>query len=240
MYKTKYGDLFWLNDISYVDKCVKNNSVWELTSTNRMKSIVKQGDIVLDIGANFGYYSVLMSKIVGNQGRVLAFEPTQLYGKVLKQNIEINKIENVTVFDYGLSDKETEAEIGIEENSATLHWVEEPIGKEKISLKRLDSIIDSLQLNKIDFIKIDVDGHEPAFLQGAWNTIDKYKPVILLEVSHKNYLKAGITAWDFYNDLKNRSFHLYSEKTMIEYDLDTFLYDCGNFNRGANLIIKCE
>jgi FkbM family methyltransferase len=181
-----------------------------------------------------------MSRFVGQDGRILSFEPTEEYRNILKLNIETNNIKNVSVYDFGLSDKEWEAEIGIGDSSATMHWVGgTPQKTEKIVLKPLDNIIESLNLEKIDFIKIDVDGHEPAFLKGAWNTIERYKPTILLEISHANYLKAGVYAWDFFHDLRQRGFHIYSEKDMKEYsDVDTFLFDCGNFNKSANIIIK--
>jgi FkbM family methyltransferase len=241
LYKTKYGDKFWLNKTSYIDKNIRDFSIWEPVSTKIVKNVVKPGDIVLDIGANIGYYTVIMSKIVGEQGKVLAFEPTKHFGEVLKENIKVNNLENVTVYEYGLSDKDTNSNIFIGDNSATIHWAENKgnlINNETIPLKTLDSMIDSLKIEKINFIKIDVDGHEPFFLKGAWKTISKYKPKILLEIDHAHYLKAGFTAWDFYNEIKDRGFHIYSEKNMSEYpSLDSFLFECGNFDHGMNVLI---
>jgi FkbM family methyltransferase len=215
--------------------------VWEPTSTKIVRDIVKSGDVVLDIGANIGYYTVIISKIVGNSGKVLAFEPTKHFAKVLKENIKVNKLENVSVYEYGLSNKESESDIFIGDNSATIHWLENqgtPINKETISLKALDSIIDSLNIEKIDFIKIDVDGHEPSFLEGAWKTLSRYKPKILLEVAHASYFRAGFTAWDFYNEIRSRGSRIFSEKNMLEYqNLESFLNECGNFDHGVNVLI---
>jgi len=244
LYKTKYGDRFYLNSYGCIDNNIKKFSVWEPASTNIVHSIVKQGDVVLDIGANIGYFTVIMSKIVGEAGKVLAFEPTKHFGEVLQKTIEVNALKNVRLYNYGLSDKSSETKISIGDSSATIHWLDNQggggvRGVESITLKKLDDIANSLNIEKLDFIKIDVDGHEPAFLEGAWNTIDKYKPIILMEIDHLHYLKAGVTAWDFYNKLREKGYHIYSEKNMKEYiDLDTFLYDCGNFNQGKNIIIK--
>lgn len=245
LYTTKQGERFWLNDTSFVDKYIKDYSVWEPLSTRVIKHYVQSGDVVLDVGANIGYYSVLCSKIVGDSGKVLAFEPTKHFAEICKENIKINELQNVSLFEFGLSNNESCTDIFIGDNSATMHWLVdsprnggEPIDKETIRLKTLDSIIDSLNVDKIDFIKVDIDGHEPSFLEGAWDTITKYKPKILLELDHAHYLKAGHTAWDFYHWLKNRGCRIFSEKTLTEFqNLDMFLYECGNFDNGVNILI---
>ena len=248
LYKTVYGDYFLLNEISWVDKNIKDFSVWEPESTSVIKNLVKPGDVVLDIGANIGYYTVIMSKIVGKTGKVLAFEPTKHFFDVLQSTVEINNLTNVQLYDFGISDNNSESEISIGEHSATIHWLKDsernggiPISVEQIILKRLDDIISSMNIDKLDFIKIDVDGHEPAFLDGAWETLNKYKPTILMEIDHQHYRKAGYLAWDFYNNLREKGYHIYSEKDMSEYlTEDSFLFECGNFNAGANIILKQE
>ena len=248
LYKTIYGDYFLLNDIGCIDKDIKNFSVWEPESTSVIKNLVKPDDVVLDIGANIGYYTVIMSKIVGKTGKVLAFEPTKHFFDVLRNTVEVNNLTNVQLYDFGLSDKNSESEISIGEHSATIHWIKDsdgnsitPLSVEQISLKRLDDIIDSMNIDKLDFIKIDVDGHEPAFLDGAWKTLKKYKPTILMEISHRHYRKAGYLAWDFYHNLREKGFHIYSEKDMSEYlNEDHFVRECGNFNAGANIVLKQE
>jgi FkbM family methyltransferase len=248
LYKTIYGDKFFLNNIGCIDNNIKDFSVWEPESTSVIKHLLKQGMVVLDIGANIGYYTVIMSKLVGEQGKVLAFEPTKHFYNVLECTVEVNNLKNVELYNFGLSNENIESEISIGEHSATIHWLKDsprnggnPLSVENIRLKKLDDIIDSLNISKLDFIKIDVDGHEPAFLEGAWETLKKYKPVILMEIDHQHYKKAGYTAWDFYNKLKDKGFHVYSEKDMSEYlNEESFLVECGNFNAGANIILMQE
>ncbi|WP_199883821.1 FkbM family methyltransferase [Anaerosinus massiliensis] len=241
MYETKYGDCFWLNNEGYLDKCIKQTGVFDPQSTNVVKNLVKKGDVVLDVGANIGYYSVLMSKLVGINERVISFELTQHYREVLQSNIEINNLNNCDIMDFGLSNGNDICEISIGSSSATMHWADDskPIKTEKIQLKRLDDIIEFQNINKIDFIKIDVDGHEPVFLEGAWQSIEKFKPVILLEVNHANYLNYGITAWEFYDLLKRHEFFIYSEQNLAEIETkNQFLFLCGNFAYSANIIIS--
>lgn len=242
LYKTKDGDFFWLNPQNYLDNEIITTGIWEPMSTNVVKRLVKSGDVVLDIGANIGYYTVLLSKLIGADGKVIAFEPTEYFGKILKDNLAENHVTNCLVQKYGLSENLNHREICIGDDSATLQWesdISPHNGKEKITLKRLDDIIDDFELERLDFIKIDVDGHEPAFLKGAINTIKKYKPIVLLEVSHLNYLNYGITGWDFYDDLKQNNFHIYYERNLEECrSKRDFLINCCNFSYSSNVIIS--
>lgn len=243
LYETPEGLQFWLDERRYIDQCIIHSGQFEPVSTEFVKRFLKPGSVALDVGANIGYYSVVFSKLVGEQGKVLAFEPTVHYGNVLSENLKQGQIKNCEIFSYGLSDRRQELEISIGSASATLHWSDDirPIAFEKIHLQRLDDVWDSFGLDRLDFIKIDVDGHEPAFLNGAWETIAQYRPVILLEVSHANYLDYGITAWDFYDLLKAKGLHIFSEKTLLEYPTKRqFLMECGNFAYSANVVLSYD
>lgn len=240
LYRTKDGYLFWLDEKKYLDKCVIETGVFEKESTLLVKKLITLGNCVLDIGANIGYYSVIFSKLTGSEGRVLSFEPVKYYREILLKNLMENNIENCKVFGVGISDKKQEVEISKGDCSATLHWVNDvpPGGKEMINLVRLDDFIQEIDAAKIDVIKLDVDGHEPACLDGAWESIVKFKPIILLEMSHEHYLDYGITAWDFYDLLKSKGLQVFSEKTYLEYSSKReFLIECGNFAYSANIIL---
>lgn len=242
LYLTKSKDFFWLNETGYIDQNIIKTGIFEPQSTEAVKRLVKKGDIVLDIGANIGYYCIILSKLVGNEGKVIAFEPTEHFGKILKMNLEANEVTNVEVVNIGLSDKEQQLEIDIGPSSATLH---SPLGydiieaKEVIKLTTLDNFVQQHDIKKIDFIKIDVDGHEPYFFKGAWKALDKFDPIILLEVSHLHYLEAGFTAWDFYNLLKRKNFKIYYEDQFDEIKTkEDFLRRCANFAFSTNIVIS--
>jgi len=242
LYRTPDGDLFWLNVTGYVDRCIINEGIFEKKSVQWLPYLLKEGDIVLDIGANIGYYSVLISKIIGKTGFIYAFEPTKHFCTILKNNLDENKINNVEIFEYGLSNKNQELEIFIGPSSATLHEPEgyEVIeGKEKIKLTTLDEFVKDKNLNRIDFIKIDVDGHEPLFFEGAWSSLDKFSPIILCEISHLHYFTAGFTAWDFYREVRKHNYHIYHEDKLEIMDTENmFLRKCANFDRSTNIILS--
>ena len=114
-----------------------------------------------------------------------------------------------------------------------------PTATEEIKLRSLDSMLTELGLTKIDFIKVDIDGHEPFFLKGALKSIEKYEPIILLEVNHLSYMSAGINVIDFYNELKILGFFIYDEFQIKEIDsLEQFLKAAGNFNLSSNILLS--
>ena len=238
LYKTKENLYYWLDPQKYLDSQIVSNGYFEPKLTKIVKNLVSEGNYCLDVGANIGYYTVLLSKLIGSKGIVHAFEPTNNYKTILYDNIRENNISNVIVHDYALSNKEEELSIYIGECSATIHPTNNITKQEKINTRKLDDIVTTLDLKKLDIIKVDIDGHEPFFLEGAWKTIEKYNPYILLEISHENYYQSNIFAWDFYRMLKEKEYYIFSENDLHEFvdELD-FLKECGNFKNSANIIM---
>ena len=241
LYRTPDGDYFWLNDTSYVDQCIIRDGVFEADSVRIVRELVKPGQVVLDVGANIGYYTVILAKLVGPEGRVFAFEPTQHFQTVLKRNVAANDLLNVEIVPSGLSSKPGKGQIEIGESTATLHV---PGGarlaaSESISLTSLDAFANDQNLDRLDFIKVDIDGHEPAFLEGAHDALSRFDPPILLEISHQHYLEAGVTAWDFFARLRREGYRIYDEADLSEFtSLVGFLSKCGNFAYSRNILIS--
>lgn len=241
LYVTRGGDLLWLNDTGYLDRQIIGTGSFEPESMSAVHRLVREGDVVLDVGANIGYYTVRFGKLVGAGGRVIAAEPTVHYRKILERNIAENGLKNVRILDYGFSDRTDRVRIDIGPSSATMH---SPAGfdhilfQETIALARLDDVSESFGLQRLDFVKIDVDGHEPFVLRGAWAVIGKYSPIILMEISHLHYFQAGVFGWDFFSEIRDRGFRIYRETDFSEIDsLERFLRECCNFDRSANIIL---
>jgi len=242
LYRIPEGDLLWLNETGYLDQQLIRYGTFEPDSTTAIGRLVKSGQTALDVGANIGYYTVRLSKLVGPEGRVIAFEPTAHFLDVLKRNIAANGLDNVEVHNVGLSDKAGEQVIDIGPSSATMHsppGFDKVLSTERIRLTTLSEFVDQTGLARIDFIKIDVDGHEPRFFEGAWPVLDRLSPVILCEVSHLHYLEAGYTAWDFYASAQEHGYRIYDEITFEPFvTREDFLRRCGNFNASANVILS--
>jgi FkbM family methyltransferase len=241
LYKLPSKKLMLLNKSGYIDNQIIQRGVFEPKSTALVNQFVKEGDVVIDVGANIGYYTIMCSELVGHSGHVYAFEPTQHFGKVLKENLSLNNVANVSVFDYGLSNVATSVTIDIGPSSATLHspqGYDEVVNNEQIRLIPFNDFIKDNNLNRVDFIKIDVDGHEPYFFEGAWDVLDLFNVVILFEISHLHYLEAGIFAWDFYEDIVGRGYNIFHENGLKKINTrNEFLRNCADFSSSCNIII---
>lgn len=239
-YKLPSGALMLLNQDGYIDNQLINHGIFESNSTNLVLKLVKPGDIVFDVGANIGYYSIIFSKLVGSKGKVYAFEPTLHFRRVLEENIILNKINNIEIIDEGLSNANSSLEIEIGPSSATLHPPEgydKTIGHESIKLTTLDAFVSKFNIDHIDFIKVDIDGHEPHFFDGAWDVLDKFNVVILFEISHLHYLEGGVTAWDFYKKLIDKKYNIYHENGLKKIlSINEFLVSCADFSSSCNVI----
>lgn len=146
---------------------------------------VSEGDWVIDVGANLGLYTARLSKLVGPEGRVLAFEPMPETFSLLAFHSRLFAYPNVTLLNAAASD--TFGLIGMETpvnarglpNIYRAHVVDAPAASKVFSLP-----VDALCIPaRVSFIKIDVEGHERRVLQGMENLLKKHSPVLLVEGS---------------------------------------------------------
>lgn len=233
LYQCAFGMKLYLDPDSYVDAMILQHNIWEKDSVDIVQLLVKEGDVVLDVGANFGYYSLMFSKLVGLKGRVIASEPTVFFRERLNTHIKTNAVTNVKVLPFGFSDKDDTLDIKIDASTATMHMPETDsfLISETIELITLDRHVKEYKVERLDFIKVDIDGHEPQFLKGATQTISQFKPDILLEINPINYYLAGVAIWDFYDQIKSIGYKIFHEKTKHEINTKLeFLKKCGNFS----------
>ena len=152
---------------------------------NKIQQFVKSGDLVIDVGANIGLFSLILSDLVGDNGQVYSFEPIPMLHKKLTNNINLNRIKNVKTVESGIGDKESETEIFLNpEQSGLSSAVAKPSGNyvsQKVKLTTLDNFFSSRK-EKVSFIKIDTEGYEPQVLLGAKELINNDKPVIYIEL----------------------------------------------------------
>jgi len=143
---------------------------------------VKKGDNVIDGGAFIGSHTVKLSQLVGDSGKVYAFEADPITFEVLEKNIHLNNCKNVILFNKGIGDKNGYINIinkdHIKTNRGHTSW--DYVGDSSNEAVEVITI-DSLNLPKISFMKLDVEGMEPNVFIGMANTIKKYKPIILFE-----------------------------------------------------------
>lgn len=173
-----------------------------------IKSAVKPGMKVLDIGANVGFYSLILSDLVGETGRVYCFEPEKNNFLHLKELCKGRK--NIILNNVAVGMKEGFINLYLSDNLNVDHLTydnNENRKKVKIKCLTIDKYLKGI--NKVDFIKIDTQGFEYSVIRGMKNTLKKYKNIILLsEFSHFDLEQAGGSHKDYTNFLKKEGFKI--------------------------------
>jgi FkbM family methyltransferase len=153
-----------------------------------LRPLILSGQTVLDIGANFGVFTKLFSQLVGPDGSVLAFEPVPQTFRTLAAGVERFHLRNVQAINKAVSDQIGTALMEVPqyveskgENLYAAHIVSAQDSRKTFAVNRVT--IDSLQLPRVDFIKIDVEGHELEVLRGSRETLAKYHPILMVEVT---------------------------------------------------------
>lgn len=235
----RQGMVWRLRTGHFLDRSIIIHGKFETRTTNRLRSAAWPGMRTLDVGANFGYFSVLTAHLAGPQGRVWAFEPTRGFRARLEEHLRLNGLEErVRVFPFGLSDRDSRLPISIGDSSATLHPVEggQVEEVEQILLRPLDSLAAAEGIEGVDLVKVDIDGHEPAFLAGATQLLRRDWPVLLLECSQANLDAAGSDARLFKEQVEELGYDLYSDVDGRRYTSRTrFLVECANYTHSANV-----
>jgi FkbM family methyltransferase len=157
----------------------------EPLTTKLLNDVVKDTFVCVDIGANLGYYSVLEGKRA-KKGFLIAIEPFDQSAKALKMNLIRNGISNSRVFQIAISDHDGEGYLLVGERSNLNHLVlekpDEDIKAQIVLVRKLDSIIQEMNLPRVDLLRMDVEGSEGRIYSGGRMTISRFHPLILMEV----------------------------------------------------------
>lgn len=159
----------------------------------------KKGVCFLDVGANVGKYTLRAAILVGESGKIVAIEPNKDNFRVLVKNIELNKLRNCIPFNMAASSTDGEVTLFLGPNSAR-HSIVQDFGKGsyKIRTRALDNVLNETGIEKVDIIKIDVEGAELEVLKGLNMTLKKENPLIIIEV---HPLKNKEKIVEYLNDL---------------------------------------
>jgi len=187
---------------------------FENEETNFVSRFLESGMHFVDIGAHHGYYTLLASRQVGSEGKVLAIEPSPRERKRLDLHLRINRCRNVQVEGHALGETEGTAELhlvlGSENgcNSLRKPEVAQAIEMVPVSVQRLDRVLEKRDFRRIDLVKMDVEGAELSVLHGAGNLLwQRPRPVILAEVYDIRTNPWGYPAKKIISFLSANSFH---------------------------------
>jgi FkbM family methyltransferase len=187
-----------------------------------MRQFVRNGDVVFDIGANIGLHSIVLSRLVGAQGKLCAFEPNSEVLPALR--FTIGQLTNATLHPYALSNRDADSQLFVPPDDTVASLADWTIASPKFNQdgrahviacveRRLDDLIYADWLPQPDFIKCDVEGAELQVFQGAHNTLNRVDaPIVLFEANEcasRGFDIEVSAAKDFLASLKEPRYRFY-------------------------------
>ncbi|MEI8340585.1 MAG: FkbM family methyltransferase [Verrucomicrobiota bacterium] len=189
-----------------------NNDIRELTKR------LGAGSVFFDVGSYFGYYSMVVSKETAGTASVYAFEPVSSNFELLTGNRDLNRCENVRLFQLAISDSigEVSFEIPPEENGGTGR-IATP-GKasgsvETVATTTLDRFVEEHGIQRLDAMKIDVEGAEMRVFAGARRTLETFKPVLVVELNPPCLERFATTGDDLLREIRSLGYEIFRAKS---------------------------
>ncbi len=164
------------------------------------QQLLRQGDVVVEAGANFGAHTIAMAKMVGEQGNIIAFEPQRLVYQTMVANVALNSLTNVITLQAGVGAYPGSIKIPVLNPAKGHNFGGFSIGNHSEGEEVPVKTIDSLNLSRCRLIKADVEGMECDVLEGARDTITKLKPILYVEndrAEHSQQLIALIQSFGY-------------------------------------------
>lgn len=193
---------------------------FEESEIELMRFLTKPGMQVIDVGANVGFYTILLGKFVGPTGHVWSFEPFPPAVNYIKQNVELNLLSNITIVEKAVAEKTGMLDFNVFPEGCdvynSLGATNRPeeklqaVRKISVAVTSIDDIADDIGIKKIDLIKIDVEGAEERVLRGAKNII-RFSPnvQIVVEIYEPSAEQCGCSSERLIEMLRSWGFSMY-------------------------------
>lgn len=180
--------VWWLAEEGILDQKLLFGE-FETMERRFVKRLLRRDMTVVDVGAHHGLYTLLASKCVGWDGRVVAIEPSPRERLRLEKHLRLNRSSNVELIPCAAGEDPGEAELYVVErfndvcNSLRFPDTPESVKTQQVQVRRLDDILSELDISKVDFMKLDAEGAELSVLYGATKLLNRSpRPAMLVEV----------------------------------------------------------
>ncbi|MFT6890321.1 MAG: FkbM family methyltransferase [Halioglobus sp.] len=208
---TQFGFSMYCDRKDVIGSSIIYEGQWEPLLSKTIAAYLREGDVAIDIGANMGYDTLLMSHIVGKGGLVIAFEPELNNLNRLLKNVLVNSCNNIVLQSVALSDVSGRSEILCppEYNLGQANMRPSSDGRSlPILTARLDQVLNSTDFDRIKLLKMDVEGYEYKVLKGMGNLLDRVDS-LTCEINH-DFLKAcGSSEKEIFDVLHAHGFSSY-------------------------------
>jgi FkbM family methyltransferase len=206
------GGLIRVNTDSLVEWYLYFNEYYESHVTKTIKNVVKADSVCLDIGANIGCHTLTMAH-QATHGKIYAFEPNPKSFERLMFNINLNKLANVTAYNVAISSDTGESSLFVPDDqdcnkgkcSMVLSRQRGLTHEIKINSTRIADVPEMNELDRCDFIKIDVEGYEPVCITELLDIINKFCPIIVFEYDTNTWKPAHASLQEVFQMLEKYS-----------------------------------
>jgi FkbM family methyltransferase len=181
-----------------------------------LERALSPGNTFVDVGANLGIYALVASRIVGPSGRVIAFEPSQQSFFLLKENVALNSFTNVQIYRVAVSDRTGKAFLYHGADPGENSLGKDPrLGSEgeEVETQSLDNALGQASVERVDLIKMDVEGAEELVVRGANKIVASHKPAIIFEVNQEASARLGLSPRGAWDQLKSLGYKFFSVKS---------------------------
>ena len=244
---TSEGFDLWIhpND-EILSRSIAYDKIWEPETTKLIKKIIHEGDIGIDLGANIGYFTILMANLVGTSGKVFSFEPAPQNFEILQKNIKQNHLKNVVANQSAIGDMNGKIKLYLSNTNAGWHKVfPKQFIDYEVSDKNIDVEICSLDKEfidkKIDFIKMDVEGYEWNAIKGGKKILEENQDIKLIFEFFPMALRANNVKPDtVLRYLLDVGFHIYvidENMRLLDFSIDEFCTRHANY---SSMNLFCE
>ncbi len=151
---------------------------YEPIQSAAFQGLIQPGQVVFDVGAHVGYYTVLSSVLAGPSGQVIAFEPLPANLKYLRRHLKLNACDNVRILTNCVGEGSSIARFDDSRGTGVGHLANE--GSFEVQVRSLDEMVESGELPIPQFLKIDVEGAELLVLKGAERLLRRHHPTLVL------------------------------------------------------------
>jgi FkbM family methyltransferase len=185
-------------DYGYIDPYLFGEYDHALTAL--ISRVLRPGDVVFDVGANFGWFTALSGRLVGSGGKVHAFEPVPRFVELVRETIALNHLEAVACLNAsGLGAFEGSFDVFTFVGLPMGHASATPLGRDdavrhRCAVTTLDGYARSLAIERIAFIKVDVEGHERDVFIGGQETLARNDAIVIFEINKECLADRGLRA----------------------------------------------
>ena len=230
LYTKKISDNIYIDlDIKSRDESyIYKNGFWEKEVTLLMQKFIKEGDVVFDVGANIGYYTLIFANEIGDKGKVYAFEPCPRNIVNLENNIKRNDFKNIIIEKKALGENSQKKDMyfpyNVQFGIGSFFKARSYLTPQKVQVIKLDDFIEQEKISSIDFMKLDIEGGEIYALKGMKRALSQgIIKNLFIDIHNTILLQNGYKPQEIKNILLQYgySLHKVTSGELVDYPIDS-------------------